>query len=169
MPYLKSLGVDWIYLSPILTAEKGSDHGYDVTDPCAMDPARGGTDGPAHASAAARETGLGVLVDIVPNHMGVGTAANIRGGGPCWRRAEESRYAEAFDIDWDSGGGKIRIPVLGDGRGLDALEMTDGELRYTSTGSPWPRGGRTEGADRPGGPRPRSTTSWSNWRRADAS
>ena len=71
VPYLKSLGADWVYLSPILTAEQGSDHGYDVTDPSAVDPERGGPEGLLALSKAAREHGMGVLVDIVPNHVGV--------------------------------------------------------------------------------------------------
>ena len=117
VPYLKSLGVDWIYLSPILTAEQGSDHGYDVTDPSAIDPDRGGADGLLAASAAAREAGMGVLVDIVPNHVGVATPVQ----NPWWwsllKEGQQSRYAQAFDVDWDFGGGRIRIPVLGDGLG----------------------------------------------------
>ena len=117
VPYLKSLGVDWIYLSPILTAEQGSDHGYDVTDPSAIDPDRGGADGLLAASAAAREAGMGVLVDIVPNHVGVATPAQ----NPWWwsllKEGQQSRYAQAFDVDWDFGGGRVRIPVLGDGLG----------------------------------------------------
>uniref|UniRef100_UPI002FCBAD58 alpha-amylase family glycosyl hydrolase n=1 Tax=Pseudarthrobacter sp. TaxID=1934409 RepID=UPI002FCBAD58 len=80
VPYLKSLGVDWVYLSPILTAEHGSDHGYDVTDPSSVDPERGGPEGLLSLSRAAREHGMGVLVDIVPNHVGVASPAQ----NPWW-------------------------------------------------------------------------------------
>ncbi|MBU1588618.1 MAG: malto-oligosyltrehalose synthase, partial [Actinobacteria bacterium] len=73
--YLHALGVDWIYLSPLLQAEEGSDHGYDVTDHSRIDESRGGAAGLAALSAAARAKGMGVLVDIVPNHMGVATPA----------------------------------------------------------------------------------------------
>ena len=114
VPYLKSLGVDWIYLSPILTAEQGSDHGYDVTDPSADRPGPRRPRGLLAAVAqAAREAGMGVLVDIVPNHVGVATPVQ----NPWWwsllRKGQQSRYAQAFDVDWDFGGGRIRIPVLG--------------------------------------------------------
>ena len=76
IPYLRDLGVDWVYLSPLLVAEPGSDHGYDVVDHSTVDPARGGPEALARFSAAAHDAGLGVLVDIVPNHMGVATPAH---------------------------------------------------------------------------------------------
>src|SRR3978361_474245 len=69
--YLAELGADWAYLSPLLTAAKGSDHGYDVVEHASVDPARGGRDGRHRFAAAARAHGLGILIDIVPNHMGV--------------------------------------------------------------------------------------------------
>ena len=71
LPYLHDLGVDWVYLSPILQATDGSAHGYDVVDPTRVDESRGGAEGLAALSAEARRLGMGVLVDIVPNHMGV--------------------------------------------------------------------------------------------------
>src|SRR5690242_16296660 len=71
LDYLDELGVSHLYLSPILTAAHGSTHGYDVTDPTTVSAALGGPDGFAALSAAARERGLGVIVDIVPNHVGV--------------------------------------------------------------------------------------------------
>ncbi len=89
-------------------------HGYDVVDHSMVDPARGGAEGLDAAAKAARELGLGVLVDIVPNHVGVATPMeSVVVAGPAHPRSA-SRYAEAFDIDWEFGGGKVRIPVLGD-------------------------------------------------------
>ncbi len=73
LTYLHDLGVDWVYLSPLLEAEPGSDHGYDVVAHDRVDPARGGAEGLAQLSAEARRLGMGVLVDIVPNHVGVAT------------------------------------------------------------------------------------------------
>ena len=73
--YLRDLGVDWAYLSPLLRSTEGSDHGYDVVDPSLVDPARGGADGLDRFAASARDAGLGILVDTVPNHMGVAVPA----------------------------------------------------------------------------------------------
>lgn len=130
VPYLKLLGVDWVYLSPILTAEKGSTHGYDVTDTSTIDAERGGPGGLAALSQAAREAGLGVLVDIVPNHMGVATPQQ----NPWWwsllKEGQDSPWAKAFDVDWAAGAGRIRIPVLADDQDVAALDIKDGELCY---------------------------------------
>ena len=71
LPYLDDLGVSHLYLSPILTAAHGSTHGYDVTDPTTVSAELGGADGLARLSAAARSRGMGLIVDIVPNHVGV--------------------------------------------------------------------------------------------------
>lgn len=167
VPYLKSLGVDWVYLSPILTAEKGSDHGYDVTDPSAVDPDRGGPEGLLALSKAAREHGMGVLVDIVPNHVGVATPAQ----NPWWwsllKEGRSSRYAEAFDVDWDLGGGKIRLPMLGSDADLDKLEVVDGELRYYDHRFPLAAGTYTEG-DSPQEVHSRQHYELMDWRRADS-
>ena len=103
--YLNDLGVDWIYLSPLLKASAGSDHGYDVVDHSQIDPARGGADGLVAASRAAKELGLGVLIDIVPNHVGVGVPKENAWWWDVLLLGRDSRYAEAFDIDWDFGGG----------------------------------------------------------------
>ena len=127
IPYLRDLGVDWVYLSPLLVAEPGSDHGYDVVDHSTVDPARGGPDALARFSAAAHDAGLGVLVDIVPNHMGVATPAHNAWWWDVLLHGRESRYADAFDIDWDFGGGKLRIPVLGDDT---TTTIVDGQVDY---------------------------------------
>src|SRR6478609_4538017 len=166
VPYLKSLGIDWIYLSPILTAEQGSDHGYDVTDPAAIDPDRGGPEGLAAVSRAAREAGMGVLVDIVPNHVGVATPVQ----NPWWwsllKEGRQSPYAPAFDVDWDFGGGRIRIPVLGEDADVDALKVVDGELRYYNHRFPLAAGSYSDGDD-PREVHDRQHYELIGWRRAD--
>ncbi|MFM9275288.1 malto-oligosyltrehalose synthase [Pseudarthrobacter sp. NKDBFgelt] len=167
VPYLKELGVDWVYLSPILTAEQGSDHGYDVTDPSAVDPERGGPEGLLALSKAAREHGMGVLVDIVPNHVGVATPSQ----NPWWwsllKEGQGSPYAEAFDVDWDLAGGKIRLPMLGSDEDLDKLEIKDGELRYYDHRFPLASGSYSEG-DTPQEVHSRQHYELMDWRRADA-
>ncbi|GAB5078077.1 malto-oligosyltrehalose synthase [Arthrobacter sp. AD-310] len=167
VPYLKSLGVDWVYLSPILTAEQGSDHGYDVTDPSAVDPERGGPEGLVALSRAARDHGMGVLVDIVPNHVGVATPVQ----NPWWwsllKEGRGSPYAEAFDVDWDLGGGKIRLPMLGSDDDLDKLAIEDGELRYYDHRFPIAAGTFSEG-DSPQEVHSRQHYQLMGWRRADA-
>lgn len=124
VPYLVELGVSALYLSPLLRATSGSDHGYDVVDPSLVDPARGGAEALVRLSAASHAAGLDVIVDIVPNHMGVAVPRE----NPWWwdvlRLGRASRYAEAFDIDWAFGGGRVRLPILG-----GELDEVIGELR----------------------------------------
>ncbi|PTL73908.1 malto-oligosyltrehalose synthase [Rathayibacter caricis DSM 15933] len=172
--YVRSLGADWLYFSPLLTAEPGSDHGYDVVDHSQVDPARGGGEGLAHASAAAKAEGLGVLIDIVPNHMGVATPSENSWWWDLLKNGTSSRYASAFDVDWEAGGGKLRVPILGDGASegdsdseLDALEVVGDELHYYENRLPIAPGtahpgdsGRTVHA--------RQSYELVNWRRADA-
>ncbi|MFC0678453.1 malto-oligosyltrehalose synthase [Lysobacter korlensis] len=145
LDYLAALGADWVYLSPLLTAEQGSDHGYDVTDHSSIDSARGGSAGLEALCAAARDRGLGILIDIVPNHVGVATPAQ----NPWWwdllTHGRASRYAEAFDVDWEFGGGKIRIPVLGETES-PPLEVRDGCLWYYDTKYPIAPGTADDGA-----------------------
>ncbi|MCU1558616.1 MAG: treY, partial [Microbacteriaceae bacterium] len=164
--YLHALGADWLYLSPILKAEEGSDHGYDVTDHSLIDPARGGADGLDATSAAARRLGLGLLIDIVPNHVGVATPKQ----NPWWwdllKHGRSSRYAEAFDIDWDFGGGRVRIPVLGDDS-LDDLRVVGDELHYFDNRYPLAPGTADDGASPPE-VHARQNYELMNWRRADA-
>lgn len=129
LPYLHDLGVDWVYLSPLLASEPGSQHGYDVVAFDHVDPQRGGEEGLAALSAEARRLGMGVLVDIVPNHVGVATPEE----DPWWwdvlRLGRESEHAVAFDVDWAAGDGKILIPVVGDGD-ESSIEVRDGQLCY---------------------------------------
>jgi (1->4)-alpha-D-glucan 1-alpha-D-glucosylmutase len=112
--YVSRLGADWLYLSPILAATAGSTHGYDVVDHAHVDDERGGLVGFTHAVGSARDHDLGVLVDIVPNHVGVADPRQNEWWWQLLRDGEASRFAAAFDVDWDFGGGKVRLPVLGD-------------------------------------------------------
>ncbi|MFG6503357.1 malto-oligosyltrehalose synthase [Microbacterium sp. P05] len=111
--YLRELGVSWAYLSPLLKATPGSDHGYDVADVEQIDPDRGSAAGLARFADAARTADLGILIDIVPNHMGVAAPRE----NPWWwdvlRLGRESAFADSYDIDWDYGAGKVLVPVLG--------------------------------------------------------
>ena len=129
LPYLRDLGVDWVYLSPLLASEPGSTHGYDVVAFDHVDPERGGADGLAALSAEARRLGLGVLVDIVPNHVGVATPSE----DPWWwdvlKLGRASEHAHAFDVDWAAGDGRIVIPVIGDDDEA-AIRVVKGEVRY---------------------------------------
>jgi (1->4)-alpha-D-glucan 1-alpha-D-glucosylmutase len=137
LDYLDELGVSHLYLSPILTAAEGSTHGYDVIDPTTVSAALGGPDGLARLSRAARARGLGVVVDIVPNHVGVDDPRQ----NPWWwdvlTHGHESRYATYFDIDWTlDPDGRIVLPVLGSDDDVDALTV-DGDVLRLGTRA-WP-------------------------------
>ncbi|CQD13235.1 malto-oligosyltrehalose synthase [Mycobacterium lentiflavum] len=128
LDYLDELGVSHLYLSPILTAVSGSGHGYDVTDPTKVSPELGGAEGLERLSAAARARGMGLIVDIVPNHVGVDQPQQ----NPWWwdvlRHGRSSDYATFFDIDWDlDPQGRIVLPVLGSDDDAAALTV-DGDL-----------------------------------------
>ena len=134
--YIRSLGVGWLYLSPLLDSN-GSEHGYDTVDHGHVDPQRGGAAGLDELAGRARACGLGILVDIVPNHMGV--AEPVR--NPWWwellRDGPAARTAEAFDVDWEAGGDRIRIPVVGDDD--ESSIAVDGDRSATtSTSTPSP-------------------------------
>jgi (1->4)-alpha-D-glucan 1-alpha-D-glucosylmutase len=177
--YIASLGADWVYLSPILQAEKGSEHGYDVTDHAHVDAERGGEDAFRALSEAARAHDLGVLVDIVPNHVGVATPVQSVWWWDVLEKGRDSRYAEAFDVDWDFGNGKLRIPVLGDDDPADAggelgkLTLKTDEdgaprLFYYDTAYPVAAGTAPDGADSdPVRVHAAQSYELVNWRRAD--
>ena len=128
-PYLAAMGVSHLYASPILTARAGSIHGYDVVDPTAVNPELGGEAGLKALVAALRHAGLGLIVDIVPNHMAVGADDNVW-WADVLRNGRSSRYASYFDIDWDRPDpllhGKVLAPFLGKPYGQ---ALADGELR----------------------------------------
>ncbi|MGG2459429.1 malto-oligosyltrehalose synthase [Streptomyces sp. RGM 3693] len=122
VPYLAALGVSHLHLSPVLEAVPGSTHGYDVTGHTAVRAELGGEEGLRALAATARGHGLGLVVDIVPNHMAVPAPMSLN--GPLWevlRDGPASPYARWFDIDWDGGhGGRLLLPVL-EGRIGDEL------------------------------------------------
>ena len=108
VPYLKRLGMSHLYASPLMTAVSGSTHGYDVTNPNEIDPALGGLDGLRRLADTLHSHDMGLLLDIVPNHM----AASLE--NPWWRSViawgAESIFARHFDIVWSL---KLTLPFLG--------------------------------------------------------
>lgn len=126
VPYLASLGVTHIFCSPILQATPGSTHGYDVVDHSTISDECGGEDGFRRLVAAARELGLGIVVDVVPNHMAVPTPLWLnRALWDVLRSGADSEYAGWFDIDL-SRSRAVLMPVLGRRIGE---ELADGAIR----------------------------------------
>ncbi|WP_100500556.1 malto-oligosyltrehalose synthase [Geodermatophilus chilensis] len=128
--YLADLGVSHAYASPLLRSASGSTHGYDTVDHAHIDESRGGQAGFDRLVAALHEHGLGLVLDLVPNHMGVADPAEAPWWWDVLRHGRDSAHAAAFDIDWDFGGGRMRIPVLGSADDVEKLEVVEGELRY---------------------------------------
>jgi (1->4)-alpha-D-glucan 1-alpha-D-glucosylmutase len=132
--YLADLGVSHAYASPLLRSASGSTHGYDTVDHAHIDESRGGRAGFDRLVAALHQHGLGLVVDLVPNHMGVADPAEAPWWWDVLKHGRDSAHAAAFDVDWDFGGGRVRIPVLGsadDVEKLEVVETPDGpELRY---------------------------------------
>jgi (1->4)-alpha-D-glucan 1-alpha-D-glucosylmutase len=111
VPYVHRLGIETLYLSPILAAAPGSTHGYDVIDPDRLDPALGSAEEFESLLQELAAHGMRALLDIVPNHM-----AAERANRWWWdtvRRGRDSAYAGTFDIDWSQHGGRVLLPVLG--------------------------------------------------------
>ncbi|MFJ6074177.1 malto-oligosyltrehalose synthase [Streptomyces sp. NPDC093065] len=131
VPYLASLGVSHLHLSPVLEAVPGSRHGYDVVDHARVRAELGGEEGLRALSRTAREHGLGLVVDIVPNHMAMSPRHN-RALWEVLREGPESPYARWFDIDWRAQGGRLLLPVLGApvGEVLGDLRVDGDVLRY---------------------------------------
>ena len=112
--HLATLGVSHLYLSPVLQASPGSKHGYDVIDHTRIAAGLGGDEAFARLVSAAHAAGLGLVVDVVPNHMTTPTPLSLN--RPLWsvlREGRGSAYASWFDVDWDAQGGRILMPVLG--------------------------------------------------------
>jgi (1->4)-alpha-D-glucan 1-alpha-D-glucosylmutase len=144
--YLADLGASHLYSSPLLQAAPGSEHGYDVVDHTRTSEELGGSDGRRALVGSLHAHGLGLVVDIVPNHMGVADAAANGWWWDVLHLGPQSAYARYFDIDWSRG--RLLLPVLGDAPDeLDHLQVRDGELRYydhrfplaVGTGSGTPR------------------------------
>lgn len=132
VPYLADLGVSHLYLSPFLKARPGSTHGYDIVDFAKFNPEIGDDAGLERLAAACRGRGMGIVMDFVPNHMGIGGADN-----EWWldvlEWGEDSLYADYFDIDWQPPRrelrGKVLLPFLGEHYG-QALEKGDLKPRF---------------------------------------
>lgn len=131
LDYLHDLGITDLYLSPVLASRKGSNHGYDVIDPTRIDPDLGTEEEFAALQAELQNRGMGMLVDIVPNHMAA-SAEN-----PWWmdllENGSQSAFAAFFDVDWNSYSpglqGRILLPILGRPFG-EALESGELKLVY---------------------------------------
>jgi (1->4)-alpha-D-glucan 1-alpha-D-glucosylmutase len=129
--YLAELGITHVYLSPILQAAPGSQHGYDVVDHSRISADLGGEDGFRYLAARFRRLGIGVVVDVVPNHMGVPAPEYLN--RQLWSvlaSGQESPHAHWFDIDWDAGDGQLLLPVL-----AEPLDRCLDELRLSRLGS----------------------------------
>jgi len=132
VPYLKELGISHLYASPFMKARRGSTHGYDIVDHNKLNPELGGEDGFERLSQTLKANDLGLILDFVPNHMGVHFADNAWWLDVLeWGKA--SPHAESFDIDWDTlpyrAKGGILLPILGSSYG-EALNNGDIELRF---------------------------------------
>ena len=130
--YLAALGAGAVYCSPLLPSTRGSDHGYDVVAWDTVDPQRGGEGGWSRLLDAARFQGLGVVIDIVPNHAGVADPTQTPAWWDVLRHGRDAVHAHFFDIDWSRG--RVLIPVLGDDFEPSQLDIAgdgdDAELRY---------------------------------------
>ncbi|ACF02664.1 malto-oligosyltrehalose synthase [Rhodopseudomonas palustris TIE-1] len=132
VPYLKRLGISHVYASPFMKARKGSTHGYDIVDHTKLNPELGGEEGFARLSAALKQHDIGLILDFVPNHVGVHYADN-----PWWLDVLEwgpaSPHAASFDIDWEMlpfrARGGVLLPIIGSSYGK-TLEAGEIELRY---------------------------------------
>ncbi len=132
VPYLKALGISHVYASPFTKARKGSTHGYDVVNHTIINPELGGETGFERFSDALKAHDLGLILDFVPNHVGVHYDDN-----PWWldvlEWGEASPHAVSFDIDWEQlpyrSRGGVLLPILGSSYGK-ALESGEIELRY---------------------------------------
>lgn len=157
VPYLSSLGVSHLHLSPVLQAAPGSTHGYDVVDHGRISAGLGGEEGLRSLAATARAAGLGLVVDVVPNHMAVPVPEHLN--RPLWsvlREGRDSPYAGWFDIDWEAQDGRMMMPVLGGRLGteleaisLDKPDELNGETILRYHGHTFPVRPGTEGLPLP--------------------
>ncbi|QUR67367.1 malto-oligosyltrehalose synthase [Mycobacterium spongiae] len=136
LDYFDDLGVSHLYLSPILTAVRGSSHGYDVTDTTKISTELGGPEGLARLSEAARARGMGLIVDIVPNHVGVEVPDQNAWWWDVLQFGQSSAYASYFDIDWELGDGRIILPLLGSDDAVSNLRVDGDVLRLGNVALP---------------------------------
>ncbi|HLS58572.1 MAG TPA: malto-oligosyltrehalose synthase [Paracoccaceae bacterium] len=120
VPYLAELGISHLYASPIFAARPGSMHGYDVIDPTRLNPELGTEAGFASLVAALHRAGMGLIIDIVPNHMAIARGNRLLQEALCL--GPESEAARIFDIDW--GAEQVAMPFLG-----GPIEEVLGEIR----------------------------------------
>ena len=134
LPYLARLGISELYLSPIFKAAPDSRHGYDVLDHDELNPEFGGARAFQGLVAAAKSCGMGLLVDFVPNHMGVGCAGN-RFWDDVLEHGQSSVHASYFDIDWEPPketlAHKLLLPILPEQYGLS---LENGHFRLCFEG-----------------------------------
>ncbi len=137
VPYFAALGISHVYASPIMTARPASLHGYDVVDPTRVNPELGGEEEFRRLVDTLRRQQMGMIVDIVPNHMAVGS--NNAWWMSVLAHGRNSRHAKFFDIDWTPDNpqlhDKVLLPILGRpyGEALAAGEITlcrDDEQRW---------------------------------------
>ena len=126
--YLRDLGVGALYASPVLDAAPGSTHGYDVVDPTRARPELGGEEARQDLSKRLKEAGLGLVVDIVPNHMSVEVPKVNRWWWDVLEHGRDSEFASFFDVDWDRG--PLLLPVLGDDDAVAELTVDGDQLAY---------------------------------------
>jgi (1->4)-alpha-D-glucan 1-alpha-D-glucosylmutase len=132
--YLGALGVSHAYLSPVLAPAPGSTHGYDVVSHEFLNEEAGGSEGFDRLSSALDAAGLGMVVDVVPNHMTTPTPASLN--HPWWdllKHGREAAHASWFDVDWEAEDGRVLVPVLG---GPLSQVLDDGELTVEQGGGP---------------------------------
>jgi (1->4)-alpha-D-glucan 1-alpha-D-glucosylmutase len=152
--YLEQLGISDLYLSPLFRSREHSSHGYDVVSHCDIEPTFGDLASFEQLAEDVRARGMGILLDVVPNHMGINDPGNewwldVLENGPL------SEFAGYFDIDWnrpsESLRDKVLLPFLGDyfgavlergefkiAYGAAKLQLLYGEMRYPLTPSCWP-------------------------------
>ena len=133
VPHLVKLGISHLYLSPVLQAAEGSTHGYDVVDPSRVSTDLGGEEAFAQLVTTAHDAGLGILLDIVPNHMCIASSRNgwwldVLENGPA------SYYAAFFDVDWSAtSDDRVLLPILGERYGR---ALANGQLSIEWTPAP---------------------------------
>jgi (1->4)-alpha-D-glucan 1-alpha-D-glucosylmutase len=145
VPYLADLGVTHVYCSPWLASERDSRHGYDVVDHGRVDTQLGGPEALQDLTDACREHGLGIVLDVVPNHMSVGHEKRNQAWWSLLRDGRDSPYAAWFDVDWTAG--KLLLPVLGKPltEALPELQLRDDRILYYDREFPLAPGTLVEG------------------------